>query len=495
MSDGLPQGWVSVPLSETIEDVQPGFASGRKDVEGGITHLRMNNIGLEGELVLDLLRTVPPELAKPRHELQAGDVLVCTTNSGKLVGKCAYFDLPGRYAFSNHLTRLRPNPQVVDGRFLRWSLWLDWKRGVFDDKCKHWVNQSTLPKDALLKNDVVLPPLAEQRRIVAKLETLLGKVDACQQRLAKIPVLLKRFRQSVLAAACSGRLTADWREENGEIEPATNLLSRIRKRRPAKKELAPDEVEPIPTDELPEGWSWILLWEVLKAQNGRSFPSKDYTATGVRLLRPGNLHVSGKLEWNEKNTASLPNHWAEDYPDFVLESGDLLMNLTAQSLKDEFLGRVCLKTDKLAALLNQRICRFKMWTDDDLRPFFFRYFKSPRFRSYVNTLDTGSLIRHMHTKQVLGHVAPLPPLPEQHEIVRRVEALFAVADRIEARFQKAQAQVSKLTPALLAKAFRGELVPQDPDDEPAAELLARIREARPSTPSSRPSRRGSPEPR
>ena len=78
---------------------------------------------------------------------------------------------------------------------------------------------------------VLVAPLNEQRRIVAKLEKLLDKVEACQQRLAKIPIILKRFRQSVLAAACSGRLTADWRERNPNLEPAIELLKRIREKR------------------------------------------------------------------------------------------------------------------------------------------------------------------------------------------------------------------------------------------------------------------------
>jgi type I restriction enzyme, S subunit len=82
-------------------------------------------------------------------------------------------------------------------------------------------------------------------------------------------------------------------------------------------------------------------------------------------------------------------------------SGELLMNLTAQSLKDEFLGRVCINADDVPALLNQRIARFINHGTDDLRRFLFIYFKSHKFRSYVNTLDTGSLIRHMHSKQVL----------------------------------------------------------------------------------------------
>jgi len=95
--------------------------------------------------------------------------------------------------------------------------------------------QARVPTSFIEELKWPLAPLAEQRRIVAKLETLLGKVDASQQRLAKIPVLLKRFRQSVLAAACSGRLTADWREENPSDDPAED-------------------------DELPRGcWGWSSL--------------------------------------------------------------------------------------------------------------------------------------------------------------------------------------------------------------------------------------------
>ena len=82
----------------------------------------------------------------------------------------------------------------------------------------------------------------------------------------------------------------------------------------------------------------------------------------------------------------------------------------------------------------------------------------------------------------------LPPLDEQTEIVRRVEILFAFADRLEARLQSAQTAAKRLTPALLAKAFRGELVPQDPSDEPAAELLRRLREARAADTASKPKR-------
>jgi type I restriction enzyme S subunit len=88
--------------------------------------------------------------------------------------------------------------------------------------------------------------------------------------------------------------------------------------------------------------------------------------------------------------------------------------------------------------------------------------------------STGSAVNNLLLSAIKEFPIPLPPGDEQKEIVRRVESLFAYADRLEARYNAARAQIEKLTPALLAKAFRGELVPQDPNDEPASELLARI---------------------
>jgi len=111
----LPESWSWVTVADVISDAQPGFASGEKDVKGGIRHLRMNNIGADCRLNLDSVLTVPTELAKPRYLLLLNDVLVCHTNSVKLVGKVALFGLNnGAYAFSNHLTRLRVDPDTID---------------------------------------------------------------------------------------------------------------------------------------------------------------------------------------------------------------------------------------------------------------------------------------------------------------------------------------------------------------------------------------------
>jgi restriction endonuclease S subunit len=442
LTDEVPPKWSYAPLHEVIEDFQPGFASGEKNVEGGVPHLRMNNIGVSGELVMELVRTVPEKLAKPHHDLRSGDVLVCTTNSGKLVGKCAYFDIPGRYAFSNHLTRLRPKADVMDGKFLSWSLWLAWKRGAFEDKCKHWVNQSTLPRDALLENRVPLPPFGEQRRIVAKLEKLLGKVETCQQRLAKIPVLLKRFRQSVLGAACSGRLTADWREENNK-DSADCLLKSL-----GVESLQKDDFD------LQENWRWVGLGDIVQNYDGRRIPVKQ----SDRDKRPGPYPYYGAFgvidcidEYIYDGEYLLlaedgKNLESRQRPISLIASGKFWVNNHAHVLQSK--GRIPLQ------FLN-------IWLNSptlDLMPF-------------LTGIDQVKLNRSAMDRIPV----PLPPLSEQQEIVRRVVTLFALADQIDLRFERARAQVEKLSQSVLAKAFGGELVPQDPNDESAEKVLEKIR--------------------
>ncbi|MHB8522632.1 MAG: restriction endonuclease subunit S [Limisphaerales bacterium] len=468
MIDELPQGWATAPVSEVIEDLQPGFASGEKNVEGGVAHLRMNNIGLDGELVLDLVRTVPEKLAKPRHDLRPGDVLVCTTNSGALVGKCACFDLTGRYAFSNHLTRLRPKHCVVDGRFLRWNLWLHWKRGVFDDKCKHWVNQSTIPKTALLEAEVVLPPLAEQRRIVAKLETLLGKVDACRQRLAKMPVLLKRFRQAVLAAACSGRLTADWREEKTtDDSDDTDKIPSVKSAKSVVQSLVRDDAAS--AEDLPDSWRNAAVSELIQSSfYGPRFSKESYAPEGVPTIRTTDMGFDGSIVLTDAPRIKLSS---EDLEKYCLQHGDLVVTRTGATI-----GK-CALYDKSRgpAIPGAYLIRFRFKQNLVVPKYVLRFFTSPAGQNLLVGGSNAVAQPNVNATTISQFLIPVPPFAEQQEIVRRVEGLFALADQLELRLVKAQRQVDKLTPSLLARAFVGKLVSQGPNDEPASILLERIR--------------------
>jgi len=317
---------------------------------------------------------------------------------------------------------------------------------------------------------------------VAKIEELFTQLDAGVSALEKSRAQLKRYRQSVLKAAVEGKLTEEWRRGHPDVEPASILLERIEREREKsgkgrQKKLPQLDTSGLP--ELPVGWVWVRWDQVGYSQNGRAFTSKEYQPNGFKLLRPGNLHASGKVVWTEKNTRYMPERWAEDYPDYIIRSGELVMNLTAQSLQDEFLGRVCVTSPSDICLLNQRIAR--LTPIEVVTEYLLYMFKSRLFRQFVNGLNTGSLIQHMFTTQLAEFVFPLPPLPEQHEIVSEIERRLSVADQTEATLEANLKRAVRLRQSILKKAFRGELVPQNPNDEPASVLLERIRMERSQT--------------
>jgi len=355
---------------------------------------------------------------------------------------------------------------------------------------------------------------AQQTRIVAKLEELLSDLDVGVAELKATQKKLAQYRQSLLKAAVEGALTTEWREERKKDElrkqketgtpflpssfDASALLQRILTERRARweaKQLAklkeqgkappkdwqkkyPEPVQPDTANlpELPEGWVWATWSQIGFSQNGRPFPSADYQDHGVRLLRPGNLLINGAVGWTPKNTRFLKETYAVANQDLIVGPGELVINLTAQSLKDDFLGRVCITGANEQCLLNQRIARLSpiMMRAD----FSHLVFMSPLFRSFVANLNTGSLIQHMFTSQIEFFAFPVPPLAEQERIAELVslgmQCIEDQARAIESALKLTTAQRQNL----LRAAFAGQLVPQDPNDEPAGVLLERIRAER-----------------
>lgn len=290
-----------------------------------------------------------------------------------------------------------------------------------------------------------LAPLREQRRIVAKIDSLSEKSKRARDRLDHVPRLVEKYRDAVLAAAFRGDLTGEWRAARGRS--------------------------------MEDSWSEVSWADAGETISGRAFPSESYCDTGVRLLRPGNLHETGTVEWSEKNTRYLPNEFAKRFPRYLFRGSYILVNLTAQSLEDRFLGRACLSGAEDEYLLNQRIALYKPGLMSN--EYCLRVLQSPIFRSFIDEgLNSGSLIQHVHTKQLMKFTFPIAPREEQEEIVRRIETAFAWIDRIASEASSARKLIDRLDQAILSKAFQGELVPQDPNDEPASVLLERIRAER-----------------
>lgn len=298
--------------------------------------------------------------------------------------------------------------------------------------------------------EMPLPPLAEQKRIVEKLDEVLAQVDIIKARLDSIPNLLKRFRQSVLASAVSGKLTEEWRG-------VEKLL--------------------LDTDtQLPQSWQIKAANEVcIKVQSGSTPRNDPFNQGGtVPFLKVYNI-VNQKVDFDYKPQFVTADTHLDKLKRSIAYPDDVLMNIVGPPL-----GKVAILTAQYPEWnLNQAITLFR--ANDELLISKYLYF----------VLCEGALVRDVmpETKGSVGQVnisltqcreskVPLPPLEEQKEIVRLVDQYFAFADTIEAQVKKAQARVDNLAQSILAKAFRGELVSQDPSDEPADKLLERIAKAR-----------------
>ena len=382
------------------------------------------------------------EIKKSYVHFQTGDVIVAKVTPCFENGKAGIAPhLPnGIGAGSSEFCVFRP-AQGIDKRYLLAWLSTENFRKRATVAMTGSVGLKRVPKEVFLSEEIPLAPEAEQRRIADKLDTTLARVDALNDRLARITPLLKRFRQSVLAAATSGRLTEDWRDGVGEWREVKisdiGVLGRGKSRhRPRNDPALYGGVHPfIQTGDVANAGEYILSH------------SQTYSELGLlqSKLWPANT-LCITIAANIADTAIL------SYP-------------------------ACFPDSIVGFVANEKICRVKYvkWFIDSIK-------------DRLEQFAPATAQKNINLAVLEDIKIKLPPLDEQTEIVRRVEILFAFADRLEARLQSAQTAAERLTPALLAKAFRGELVPQDPSDEPAAELLHRLRAARAADTASKPKR-------
>lgn len=462
--------WKAVRLSEVCTNISDGTHHS-PDVQysepgkGRFKYVTSKNIrpwGLDlGDITYVDENTHREIYARCKPEL--GDVLL--TKDGANTGTVAINTLEEEFSLLSSVALLKPNRDVLEPRFLRYFI----ESPVGSKKLVGEMTGTAIRRIILKKireTEILLAPLSEQRRIVAEIEKQFTRLDAGVAALRRVQANLKRYRAAVLKAACEGKLVPTEAElhrqgKAAKFESGEELLERIladrRKNwsgRGKYKEPAAPDVKSLPS--APGGWAWVTWEQVGFSQNGRPFPSAEYQSSGVKLLRPGNLQANGKVVWSESNTRCMPQHWADKNSDLIVRGGEIVMNLTAQSLKDEFLGRVCLTDENEMCLLNQRLARL---TPCVISAKFVLYLlKSWCFRRFVDGLNSGSLIQHMFTSQVAGFAFPLPPLAEQTRIVAEVERRLSVIDELEAVVTANLQRAARLRQSILQKAFSGELL-------------------------------------
>lgn len=322
---------------------------------------------------------------------------------------------------------------------------------------------------------VPVAPRAEQTRIADQLDTLLARIQACQDRLEVVPALLKRFRNAVLASATTGELTAEWRITQRRALSAAELLRSLEAdyaeaggHHRGNASEPTEEAHDLSVEQIPDGWVISTLRDCCR-------PGRPIT---YGILKPGPELEEGvpyvrvaDFPGNQLNLSSIKRTSPEidlQYKRARLLAGDLLLSIRGS------VGRLIVIPASLeGANITQDTARLSISSRLNARYVYYALLAPDAQRRMAKAIR-GVAVRGINIGDVRALQVPLPSLPEQNEIVRRIDTLFEIAGQIESRHAIALRQVSRLTPLTLAKAFRGDLVPQDPNDERASTLLARI---------------------
>ena len=361
----------------------------------------------------------------------------------------------GKSWINNHAHVLRAKSAKTSNKYLQYYL------NSFD--FADFVNGTTrlkLTQGAMNRIPVLLAPIPEQQRIVSKLEEVFGKVEACQSRLAKVSLLLTRFRQSVLAAACSGWLTEDWREEMATVDSGSILLQRIRQWRiehaedPKSRSQALAEIEGDPEEQsrdgdIPDTWAACHVGDIGRVSNG-STPSRkvaSFWGGAIPWVSSGEVANNAITETRERIT----QRGYDNSSVRMLPSGTVLLAMIGE-------GKTRGQTSilQLAATINQNVAAVHL-EHGMVEPRFLWYWFQRRYES-TRERGSGSGPQALNCQRVRELPFVLPPREEQVEICRQVENHLFQLVALELRAKAAARSVEKLSPSVLSKAFRGELL-------------------------------------
>ncbi|MFQ5827968.1 MAG: restriction endonuclease subunit S [Candidatus Methylomirabilia bacterium] len=489
--DDLPPGWNRAPLGLLASVV--GGGTPRRDRRefydaGTIPWATPTDIDQDRILSVNDTNTRISELGLLKSSAQllpAGTVLFSSRAS---IGKIGIAARP--MATNQGFANLIPSA-AVDALYLAYCL------KKFTEEIKVLASGTTyleVSRSVLGEFPIPLPPLREQRRIVAKIEALFERSRTARRALGRIPPLLKKFRQSVLVAAFRGDLTRDWREQDPNIEPASAFLERIRTERRHKwdedrrtkgkdprkaKYKGPDPVDRNDLEDLPEGWEYTTVSEVgcldgdpvLTGPFGAELPSKEFVPEGVPVVAIGNV-LWGKLHLDKvDHVAPEKAHRLRRY---TLQPGDVAFTRSGT------VGRSAVVPECAKGwLMSYHLLRVRVERSVCDPVYLYLVFRGLlTIRDEITETARGATRPGFNTPLLKRLRFPLPPMDEQRWIICKIDEVFVQADAIEAAVEAARRRAENLEQSILARAFRGGLVPQDPNDEPASTLLDRIRSGR-----------------
>ena len=500
----LPQFWELCTVTDVttlVDNVPATKADGRE-----ISYIDISSIdNVANKIVTPKRLKLSEAPSRARQVVQTGDVLFSTVRPYLRNIAAVPATLDGEIA-STGFAVLRAADGIDPAYLFYKAFSRDFVAALTGEQ--YGVSYPAVKDEQVRAQPFELPPTREQHRIVAKIEELFSELDKAVESLTLTRAQLKTYRQALLKAAFEGKLTGDWRAANPDkLETPEALLTRIRVQREARHLWALEswrqntakwqmggEVGRKPTkpksfsvdlcgrgdgveDTLPFGWTWLRLYELCDEtpKNGVYKPASEY-GRGTQIIRIDDFYDGRLVRRSGFKKLDLDNDEEADYAVF---EGDILIN-RVNSI--EYLGK-CALISQLSSttVFESNIMRVRPSNVAARADWLTFYLSSAvgqnRLRKYAkNAVNQASINQNDVGLTQIAYCS----LEEQGQIVAMLETVLSEAEKVDQEIRDALSRANSLRQSILKKAFSGQLVPQDPTDEPAAALLARLREQPPA---------------
>ncbi len=492
----LPIGWEECHFKDIAAYIQrgksPKYAAHSNFPVINQKCIRWNGIDLEFLKYLD-----PNEAHKWSTEryLQMGDILWNSTGKGTIGRASIYKGNIENAVADSHVTIIRLPTHQILSEYVFYFIMSPYVQKNIESMQSGSTDQVELGKTVIEETKIPLPPFTEQKRIVAKIEELFSEIDKGLENLQKAQKLLKAYRQSIFKNAFEGKLTEKWREEHKDkLKTSDGLRTYLRQKRKelhqksiekwesnnAIENISPSpkprslknlnmiratELEDLPT--LPDAWVWDKLGcMTLGVEYGTS--AKSSKQGDVIVLRMGNIQNCTFI-WEDLAFTSNK----EEIAKYSLKKDDVLFNRTNSP---ELVGKTALYKGEYPAIFAGYLIRINQIPSVVISKYLNFYLNSPVAKQYGNRVKTDGVNQsNINGDKLINYPFPFCSIEEQKVIVSVLEEYLSATDNLEGEIQKDLHRLNALRQSILKKAFLGELVPQDPNDEPASILLEFIK--------------------